>query len=42
MKRDLWFKVSQEQFCKLMKLAKPDIPRHQAMHILRHTFSRWS
>ncbi|NQS84042.1 phage integrase [Pantoea allii] len=35
------FKVNYEQFCKLLKLVKPDIPKQQATHILRHTFGSW-
>ena len=33
------FKVNYENFCKILRMVKPDIPPHQATHILRHTFA---
>lgn len=33
------FKVDYENFCKKLRKVKPDLPRGQATHILRHTFA---
>ncbi|HEJ9370890.1 tyrosine-type recombinase/integrase [Klebsiella oxytoca] len=33
------FKVDYERFCKLLRQVKPDLPRGQATHVLRHTFA---
>lgn len=33
------FKVDYENFCRKLRKVKPDLPRGQATHILRHTFA---
>lgn len=33
------FKVSYLEFCRLLKEIKPDLPKGQATHVLRHTFA---
>ena len=33
------FKVDYENFCKKLRKVKPDLPRGQATHVLRHTFA---
>ncbi|HAS1202335.1 TPA: tyrosine-type recombinase/integrase [Enterobacter cloacae] len=35
------FKVDYENFCERLKQVKPDLPRGQATHVLRHTFASW-
>lgn len=35
------FKVDYENFCERLRLVKPDLPRGQATHVLRHTFASW-
>ena len=35
------FKVDYENFCELLRQVKPDLPRGQATHVLRHTFASW-
>ncbi len=35
------FKVDYENFCERLKKVKPDLPRGQATHVLRHTFASW-
>ncbi|EPL3847603.1 phage integrase [Klebsiella aerogenes] len=35
------FKVDYENFCERLKRVKPDLPRGQATHVLRHTFASW-
>lgn len=35
------FKVDYENFCERLKQIKPDLPRGQATHVLRHTFASW-
>ncbi|HBA2728949.1 TPA: tyrosine-type recombinase/integrase [Escherichia coli] len=35
------FKVDYENFCEWLRLVKPDLPRGQATHVLRHTFASW-
>ncbi|ENT9722161.1 tyrosine-type recombinase/integrase [Escherichia coli] len=37
----LLFKVDYENFCERLKQVKPDLPRGQATHVLRHTFASW-
>lgn len=37
----LLFKVDYENFCERLKDVKPDLPRGQATHVLRHTFASW-
>lgn len=34
-----FFKVDYERFCKKLRAVKPDLPRNQATHVLRHTFA---
>nr|SAY45639.1 Tyrosine recombinase XerD [Serratia marcescens] len=33
------FKVDYENFCRKLRRVKPDLPRNQATHVLRHTFA---
>ncbi|AJJ09751.1 phage integrase family protein [Yersinia rohdei] len=33
------FKVDYGKFCETLRMAKPDLPRGQATHVLRHTFA---
>ncbi|MGP3146802.1 phage integrase [Serratia bockelmannii] len=33
------FKVDYENFCRKLRKVKPDLPRNQATHVLRHTFA---
>lgn len=33
------FRVDYEAFCKKLRKVKPDLPRGQATHVLRHTFA---
>lgn len=35
------FKVDYENFCEQLRQVKPDLPRGQATHVLRHTFASW-
>lgn len=35
------FNVDYENFCERLKQVKPDLPRGQATHVLRHTFASW-
>ncbi|KFB99654.1 phage integrase [Trabulsiella guamensis ATCC 49490] len=35
------FNVDYEKFCERLKDVKPDLPRGQATHVLRHTFASW-
>ncbi|WP_032192282.1 phage integrase, partial [Escherichia coli] len=35
------FKVDYENFCERLRQVKPDLPRGQATHVLRHTFASW-
>ena len=35
------FEVDYENFCERLRLVKPDLPRGQATHVLRHTFASW-
>ncbi|MBX9476168.1 tyrosine-type recombinase/integrase [Yersinia enterocolitica] len=35
------FNVDYEKFCERLKQVKPDLPRGQATHVLRHTFASW-
>ncbi|UAN17353.1 phage integrase [Enterobacter asburiae] len=35
------FKVDYENFCERLRKVKPDLPRGQATHVLRHTFASW-
>lgn len=39
--KGLLFKVDYENFCERLKQVKPDLPRGQATHVLRHTFASW-
>lgn len=33
------FNVKYQEFCRILKSVKPDLPRGQAAHVLRHTFA---
>lgn len=35
------FRVDYENFCERLREVKPDLPRGQATHVLRHTFASW-
>ncbi|MBW5835184.1 phage integrase [Yersinia enterocolitica] len=35
------FTVDYENFCERLREVKPDLPRGQATHVLRHTFASW-
>ncbi|MBW5819575.1 phage integrase [Yersinia enterocolitica] len=35
------FAVNYRKFCNRLKQIKPDLPRGQATHVLRHTFASW-
>lgn len=35
------FKVDYKNFCERLRQVKPDLPRGQATHVLRHTFTSW-
>lgn len=35
------FNVDYDKFCVLLKTVKPDLPKNQASHVLRHTFASW-
>ncbi|ARF52013.1 phage integrase [Pantoea stewartii] len=35
------FSVDYERFCRKLREVKPDLPRGQATHVLRHTFASW-